>query len=110
SVGIRVVKNGSVGFATVNGTDRLETACEDALAMAAASPPDPGTGLRDPEGDDAPPPWVPPVDPAIAELDVEAVVEIAAELLARVRAIDPRVRVDSGGVGAAISARAIATS
>lgn len=107
SVGIRVLRRGSLGFATVNGGDRLALACEDALAMAAASPPDPGNGIGEP----AP---VTPLgrspDPEIAALGVERLVEIAARLLERVRAIDSRVRIDSGGVSAAVSARAIATS
>jgi PmbA protein len=109
SIGIRVVRGGSVGFATVNGEDRLERACEDALAMAAASPPDPRNGLGEPEGAGALPLEFAP-DAAIAELTVERLVELAAGVLERVRSLDPRVRIDSGGVSAAVSARAIATS
>ena len=109
SVGIRVVRNGSIGFATVNGEDRLDLACEDALAMAAPSPPDPKNGLGEPSaGPVVALPTQP--DPEIGELNVERLVEIAAGLLERVRSGDPRVRIDSGGVSAAVSARAIATS
>lgn len=107
SIGIRVVRGGSIGFATVNGRDRLERACEDAIAMAAASPPDPGNGLGEPA------PIVPldtRPDPAIAELTVERLVELAAGVLEGVRSRDVRVRIDSGGVSAAVSSRAIATS
>jgi PmbA protein len=109
SIGIRVVRNRSIGFATVNGEDRLERACEDALAMAAASPPDPKNGLGEPDGEPVRPLETRP-DPAIAELGVERLVEIAAGVLERVRSADGRVRIDSGGVSAAVSARAVATS
>jgi PmbA protein len=109
SIGIRVIRKGSIGFATVNGEDHLDRACEDALAMAAASPPDPKNGLGEPSAGTVLPLETLP-DPAIAELTVERLVVIAAGLLERVRAGDSRVRIDSGGVSAAISARAIATS
>jgi PmbA protein len=107
SIGIRVVRGGSIGFATVNGRDRLERACEDAIAMADASPPDPGNGLGEPE---AVVPFETRPDPAIAELTVERLVEIAASVLDGVRSRDARVRIDSGGVSAAVSSRAVATS
>lgn len=105
--GIRVLRNGGMGFATVNGRDRLQQACEEAVAMAAMVPPDPHNGLREP---DTPDPWEEEVDPGIRDLDVSALVDVAEAMLARVREKDSRVRVDSGGVGARVGAKALATS
>lgn len=107
SFGIRVFKGGSLGFATVNGADRIDEACAEALAMAAAAPPDPRNGLAEPREvkplDRAP-------DPAIADLDVSRLVKTAAGMLDAVKGRDPRVRIDSGGAGASRTVRAIATS
>ncbi len=109
SIGVRVLRGGALGFATVNAAERLADACDDALAMAAAAPPDPRNAIGEP----APEPLRPlerEPDPAVGELSIGRLVELSAGLLERVRALDRRVRVDSGGVGAGVSARAIATS
>ncbi len=105
--GIRVFVNGSMGFATVNDPARLETACEEALALARVSPPDPLNGLGDPRPlletpEDS--------DPEIAALEMGALVSLAADTVDRIKSKDPRVVVDSGHVYAVTSQRAIATS
>ncbi|MAG32758.1 MAG: tldD/pmbA family protein [Deltaproteobacteria bacterium] len=105
--GIRVFKDGALGFATVNDPDRIATACDEALAFAKVSPPDEGNGLRQP----APvTPLETPADPAIAELDIETLVDLAAKLVGRITKKDDRVMTDSGHVFAATGRRALATS
>ena len=107
SLGVRVFTRSSLGFATVNGADRLDEACRDALAMAAAAPPDPLNGLDDPR------PVTPldrPLDPGITALDVTQLVDHAMGLLRRVKERDPRVRIDAGSARASLRSRAIATS
>lgn len=105
--GIRVFKNGSLGFATVNDPGQIEQACEEALALARVSPPDDLNGLADP----AP---VEPVDqepdPAVAATSVGELVAVGADMLARIKKRDARVVTDSGHVYAVVSERAIATS
>jgi PmbA protein len=50
------------------------------------------------------------VDPAIGELGVERLVELAMHMLGQVKARDGRVRVDSGSVNAVQASRAVASS
>jgi PmbA protein len=105
--GIRVFKGGAIGFATVNSPNHLEHACEEALAVAAIAPPDQGNGLPEPvpvEPLEAGP------DPELLDLQIGPVVDLAASLLERVKARDPRVVVDSGGVSVTVATRAIVTS
>lgn len=106
SFGIRVFRAGSLGFATLNRADRIEEACRDALAMAAASPPDPLNGLDDPR------PVAPLAggDPASGTLEIPELVELAVQLRDAVTARDGRVRIDKGGSSSTRTARAIATS
>ena len=107
TLGIRVIRAGSVGCACVNAPARLEQACADALATAAAAPPDPLNGLgaaRPVQPLDRKP------DPAIAALGIGDLVEEAALLLDRVASRDARVRLDSGSVFASTVTRTIATS
>ncbi len=105
--GVRVFRAGSLGFATVNGREHLDEACREALALASAAPADPRNGLAEPC---EVPPFERSPDPQIEALDVARLVEHAADLLARIRERDARVRVDSGGVSAQRTARAIASS
>jgi len=105
--GVRVFKGGSLGFSTVNGRAHLDEACLEALALAAAAPADARNGLAEP-GEVKP--FERPLDAAIEQLDVASLVEHAAELLARIRDRDARVRVDSGSVSAQQLARAVASS
>ncbi len=106
-IGVRVFRGGALGFASVNGTEHLDLACREAVALARVSPVDPANGLGDPR---PLPMLAEPVDQRLAEFDVEALVDIASRVLARIAAADPRVRVDSGAVSAGLSGRAVASS
>jgi PmbA protein len=105
--GIRLFRNHSEGFATVNDAARIQEACEEALSLAAVTPPDENNGL-------APPQAVEPLgeapDRKIMDLEISDLVDIAAGLLDRVRKRDGRIRVDSGGVSSSSVACAVATS
>lgn len=105
--GIRVVKDGAIGFATVNDRDAIESACAEALALAKVSPADEGNGLRDPA--EVTHPGVAP-DPAIAEIDIGRLVDLGASLLDRIKQKDQRVVTDSGHLYAVVGRRALATS
>jgi PmbA protein len=106
-VGVRALRNGSAGFATTNEPDRLAEAAAEAVALARCAPPDPRNGFADPERIE---PLNGLLDPALEDVDVAALVDVAAEMLARVRDRDPRVRVDSGGTSAERVSRAVANS
>jgi PmbA protein len=107
--GLRVLKDGSFGFATANATDpaTCRGAAEDAVVAARATPPDP-------LNDFPPPRAVCPVsslcDPRVARIDVESTTALAADMLDRVRQADRRVRVDSGGVTASVATTALAST
>jgi PmbA protein len=107
SFGVRVLSRGAEGFATVNHRDRLADACRQAVEIARVSPSDPHNGFAEPRP-------VQPLgtepDPEIASIDVAMLVDLAARLVERVKARDARVRIDSGEIGTAVVARAIATS
>jgi PmbA protein len=105
--GIRVLTNGSLGFATVNDETRLAAACEEALALARTSKPDPLNGFRKP----APmPSFSRRLDPGICELTIGTLVDLSADILERVKKRDPRVVTDSGHVFATQSSCALASS
>ena len=105
--GVRVFKDGSMGFATVNDSGKIEQACTEALALASASPPDELNGLDDARS-------VEPVnqghDPAIAAMEIGPLVKLGSDMLERIKKRDARVVTDSGQVYAVVSERAIATS
>ncbi|MEZ6197176.1 MAG: metallopeptidase TldD-related protein [Planctomycetota bacterium] len=107
SYGIRVIREGRVGFASSNDPEGLEAAVADALAVAASAPPDPHAGLPDPSP-------VTPVeglnDPSIESCDVAAVTDAGARLLAAIRERDRRLSIDGGGVSATRAVRAIAST
>jgi PmbA protein len=107
TAGVRVLVKGAPGFASTNDPSRIRDAIIEAVAAARCAPPDPTGGFADPA------PIVPLdglFDPALREVSFDALVEVADEMLERVRALDPRVRVDSGGVSVERVARAVANS
>ena len=104
--GIRVFKNGSMGFATVNDPEEIEQACAEALALASASPPDDLNGLDDPRPIE---PLDQEPDPAIATMGIGDLVALGADMLERIKNHDARVVTDSGQVYTVVSERAIAT-
>jgi len=107
--GLRVLVGSSQGFVTANDMEpslMAERAAE-AVAQARVNPSDPFFGLPDAE-------TVTPVD-GIYDAEVEAigsteVTALAADLLARIRELDARVRVDSGSVSALVGTRALAST
>ncbi len=107
--GIRVRVRGASGFASTNDAscEARDEAVRAALAVAAVSPPDPF--------DELPPPARTATvaglrDPALEELDVEAIGKLSAELAARARGEDGRVKIDSGWISCSAQTSAIATS
>ena len=107
SVGIRVLKNNGIGFVHVNSESALNDACAEALAIAQVAPPDEFNRLRDPEN-------IKPLengpDQGIKDLQIEDVVKVAQEFLARACSKDDRVMIDSGDTWTASSDYALVTS
>ena len=94
SIGLRVFKDKRQGFTSTNqiSADTLATAARDALALARFAPPDAHNALPAAR----PIPRTPTlVEPALARLTVDEVVEQACNFVARVKAIDPRLSIDS---------------
>ncbi len=107
TLGLRVVVGGRVGFATTNRAEELAELADEALAVARSAQPDALAGLPEPE---ATPAVTPRLDQGLAEVEPEALVAMAVELMREARARDPRLTVDSGGVSVEHEARAIASS
>ena len=107
--GLRVLVGSSQGFVTANDLEpalMAERAAE-AVAQARVNPADPFVGFPEPAA-------ITPVE-GIYDSEVEAVgsaevTAVAADMLARIRDLDARVRVDSGSVSSAVTARALAST
>ena len=106
SFGLRVLVDGRVGFASTNRADEdaLSRTAEAALALARVAPPDEHNVLPT---CNALPAARELVDDALAGLGVEPTVELGLALLGHVRAADPRVSIDSGGLELVRASRAI---
>lgn len=108
-VGIRVLVNKQLGFASVNSlaSENIERGIRDALSIAKNAPPVEHYSL--PEQDK-----ITKVsglfDPAVEELTMADVLDYANRLLTGARSFDPRISVDSGSFGALSSSHAITTS
>ncbi|HYC55137.1 MAG TPA: metallopeptidase TldD-related protein [Candidatus Binatia bacterium] len=107
--GLRVIVGGRQGFVTANDMEPellIERAAE-AVAQARVTPADPAVGLPDPQP-------VTPVpglyDADVAEVGAEETARLAGQMLARIRDLDSRVRVDSGSVSATITISALTSS
>ena len=107
TLGLRVIVDGKVGFATTNRPDDLQGLVDEALAVARSGEPDPHAGLPDPE---ALPDLVPRLDQGLAEVEPEALVAMTVELMREALARDSRLTVDGGAIGLEHEARAIASS
>jgi PmbA protein len=112
AVGIRVFKNGRMGFASVNTFEESEIqgAIDRALGIASAAPVDEHNGLPEPE----PVEQVPGLfDPASTAYGVDQAVESALGMLRTARGHDDRVTVDGGqfhchsGVRAVVSSKGV---
>ena len=107
TLGLRVLVDGKVGFATTNRVDDLQALVDEALAVARSGEPDPYAGLPEPQ---ALPEVAPELDQGLAELEPEALVAMTVELMREARARDSRLTVDSGAISLEHEARAIASS
>ncbi len=108
-LGIRVFKNGSLGFSSVNSFGESETreAVDRAVAIASVVPADRHSGLPEPAE-------VTPVegiyDAAIESYGVENAVNDALMMLNEAKGVDARVTIDGGGVEAGWGMRAVVNS
>jgi PmbA protein len=109
TLGLRVFTGKRLGFSSTNQEDErsLAAAARDAVALAKLSPPDEPNRLPDAS---APGPAPIRVDPEIAELPIERAVAIGLDLVARTRAIDPRLSIDSAGFEVTRATSAIRSS
>ena len=109
TLGLRVFREGRLGFSSTNqsGDRALEAAAADALALAKLAPPDAHNVLPDPRPVSA---GAPLADATVADLPIERAVEIGVGFLDRCRAGDARISIDSAGVDVTSVSRAIATS
>ncbi len=107
--GLRVMVGGSQGFVTANDSEPEVFAkrVAEAVACARVTPKDAWVGLPDPEA-------VTKVsglyDADVAEVGVDETAQLAATMLAHIRDLDSRVRVDSGSVSATVSMTALAST
>jgi PmbA protein len=110
ALGIRVIQGGSMGFAYVNRLDEdaLNSALDDALAVARVSPADDANVLA--ERKDGAVTVEGLWDPAIAEMGADDVVLLARRMLDAARAVDDRVSIDTGNVTAQVEHFALASS
>jgi PmbA protein len=109
AAGIRVFRNRSLGFASVNSLEpeRLEKAVKEAVALSKNAPADANNGLPAPR----------PLrqlsgmfDDRIAAISEDEVVERAQKMLVSANSVDPRVSVDGGRFETAYGSKAIGNS
>lgn len=107
--GLRVLVGSSQGFVTANDLEPalLAERAAEAVAQARITPADPFVGLPEAQ-------TITPVeglyDTEVEKLGSTEVTALAAEMLARIAQLDPRVRVDSGSVSSSVAASAIAST
>jgi len=108
-LGIRVFRDGSLGFAYVNSFDESGVAesVDKAIGIASAAPRDDNNGLPEPT----------PIEPVAGLYDgaaerygIEEAVEHSLAMLGTARDYDPRVTVDGGGLYADVGRKAIVSS
>jgi PmbA protein len=107
--GLRVIVGTSQGFVTANDLEPalLAERAAEAVAQARVNPSDPYFGFP------APAPITPVegiYDAAVEGVGSTEVTTLAADMLAHIRELDSRVRVDSGSVSSAVTARALAST
>ncbi|MEM6675188.1 MAG: TldD/PmbA family protein [Planctomycetota bacterium] len=96
TLGLRVVLDGRLGFASTNQAHReaLESAARDAVAIARLSPADEANVLPEPAAVDDGARIGARVDPSLAGMAIEDVVDRARELAGRTASSDERISVD----------------
>ena len=106
-LGLRILRDGRMGFATTNRPAEVAALVEEAVAIGKASPVDDLATLPDaapvPEAEDV-------LDEALLAVDASALAQIASTWLDRLRDMDSRVSIDSGDFTVERSTRAIASS
>lgn len=109
AAGIRIFRNHSLGFTSVNSLDpgRLEQALKEAVALSKNAPADANNGLPSPK----------PLrgvsrlyDGAISEISEEEAIGSAQKMLSSARKVDARVSIDGGKYEAAVGEKAIMNS
>ncbi len=105
--GLRVIREGSIGFATSNQPDSLSAAAQEAVALAKVAPPDSLNGLPGPA---TLAPAASAVDPALLELDAGKLAPMAMTLLREALGRDARLTIDTGAVSVEENHRAIVSS
>lgn len=109
AAGIRVFRNRSLGFASVNTLDRerLEKAVREAIALSKNAPTDIHNGLPGPK----PLGFTPGLyDNEIADATEDIILERAQDMLNSARGIDERISVDGGRFESSVGKKAIANS
>lgn len=109
TLGVRVFKNGKLGFASTNqaSDEALAGAARDALALCALNPPDDANRL--PESRPAASP-LDLIDPAIQTLGIEEVVDLGQRFLDRAVRHDPRLAVDKSSVELSFATHSLVNS
>lgn len=109
AVGLRVFREGRLGFASTNQADEraLDGTARDALALSRSAPPHPANVMPAPRPIAARPTLV---RAELRALDVDAVVDVGASILARVRARDPRISIDNASCELTRVSHAVVTS
>ena len=107
--GLRVLVGNQQGFVTANDLEDglLAERAAEAVAQARANPADPFVGLPAPLPVEA---VAGLHDPAIEAVGSAETTALAARMVERVRAMDPRVRIDNGSVSAVVGTHALAST
>jgi len=106
-VGLRVVRDGRLGFAFASDPARVAAAAERALALSRLSP---ERGFSLPAGGAHYPVVGGLFDPRIAAMEPSEAVALAGEVVDAARSVHPDAIVVGGGVSAGVGAAAIASS
>ena len=105
--GIRVVRNGAVGFCTSNQPTNLNKAVAEAVSLASIAPSDPHNAIAKPAVNI---PSTVAVDEELIGLGIDDLTVMAMRLLSDARGQDKRLTIDTGGVGVNHQTTAIASS
>ncbi len=112
TLGLRVIIDGRLGFASTNqtGTESLEAVASDAVAIAKMSPADKANVLPEPETIPDEARFGYRVDPTLASLGVAEVVERAQELAAKAGEPDARISIDQASFSVVSGATVVLSS
>jgi PmbA protein len=105
--GLRVITEHRIGFATSNQPKNLQSAAEEAVFLARASPPDPLNGL--PEGRVLADSSF-RIDPELESMTAADLAPLAVELMQEACGLDSRLTIDNGAVSVETTTRSIASS